>query len=497
LEQRRRAKRVSIEKLRAQGNRALERHEARTRRPAGRAYQIEIPELEGDGVDVLGRVHSISYTGTLSGDGPHLYEHTFEPEAAPILVSDSENGQLFIAGGSYTTSSRGIVDANPPGYPEGFEGEQIGMPRSNPIPTLWHNIAQKANAAMMGSRAYQRGHVPHLTNESSRPTLIKWLISVDPNGVWSDGDTRSEGWEPMTHQEAWEQVELMVEEEPEPNPQRKGGRNPYFKDEVKGLSDAELDRFIQEWRGIEYRAFQEGDAKRANTGGTAVAVGLLERKKRGGAKGAAPNPGPYSLQIIDALNDREIGWERNWSLGAFRHRAKDTAYLSRQDTPRYVLQLWGFAYDKSTGETSQWMKADNLGLDGKVRVFDKPDARRNPRLLPLAKESRKWNGAAARKRLKRWATNGNHVDWDKYAQGFMYRDPAHPDVGYGFKLPFADIVGGKLVAVPHAIEAIHAVLDGARGGVDIPRQDQSRARALVESYYRKMQKPFSGWGKRR
>jgi len=124
-------------------------------------------------------------------------------------------------------------------------------------------------------------------------------------------------------------------------------------------------------------------------------------------------------------------------------------------------------------------------------------AKRNPRLLPLANDNRKWNGAAARKRLKRWATDGKHVDWDKYAQGFMYRDPAHPDVGYGFKLPFADIVNGKLVAVPHAIEAIHAVLDGARGGVDIPRQDQNRARALVESYYRKMQKPFSGWGKRR
>ena len=483
---------MSIEKLRAQGNRALERHEARTRRPAGRAYQIEIPELEGDGVDVLGRVHSISYTGTLSGDGPHLYEHTFEPDAAPILVSDSENGQLFIAGGSYTTSSRGIIDANPPGYPEGFEGEQV-------------NVAQ---------------------------------------------------------------------------------RNPYFKDEVKGLSDEELDRFIQEWREIEYRAHQIRDPKGARESGIAVAVGITEKRNR--ARKGRGNPAsmgeiherlatfrrhfPYhgDLELIEGQRRTLIGTgrfeipfrraERLEKMGLVSKALRfgephleltekgrisleesEEAFLENPSSapnpalsPQQItwLEEGGGAY---VGEQADYLLQDinreiarfrgTTSHDEKVHVrdlkaqrdridaawtsWDFPElvdlglaprrllAGQNPRLLPLAKESRKWNGAAARKRLKRWATNGNHVDWDKYAQGFMYRDPAHPDVGYGFKLPFADIVNGKLVAVPHAIEAIHGVLDGARGGVEIPRQDQNRARALVESYYRKMQKPFSGWGKRR
>jgi hypothetical protein len=53
-------------------------------------------------------------------------------------------------------------------------------------------------------------------------------------------------------------------------------------------------------------------------------------------------------------------------------------------------------------------------------------------------------------------------------------------------LPFADVVNGRLQAVPRAIFAVAQVLEGARGGVDLPRDVQASVRRKVESYYRKM-----------
>ena len=87
-------------------DKAIQRHEARTLGRAANVYPVHTPDPQG-GLDVLGRVHAVTYTGTLQGDGPHLYEHKFDPDAAPLLGADSR-GQLFIFGGRYTTTDRAV-----------------------------------------------------------------------------------------------------------------------------------------------------------------------------------------------------------------------------------------------------------------------------------------------------------------------------------------------------------------------------------------------------
>ena len=68
-------------------------------------------------------------------------------------------------------------------------------------------IADDANEAVNGSSAY-----PTLSAGSTRETLIAWLCTVDRNGCWTDRDMVAEGWDPMTLDEAWEQVDMMTED---------------------------------------------------------------------------------------------------------------------------------------------------------------------------------------------------------------------------------------------------------------------------------------------
>jgi hypothetical protein len=76
-------------------------------------------------------------------------------------------------------------------------------------------IARKANAIGRSSR--YRSTAPHLTAQSSREALIDWLQWNDPNGNYRDEppefDDRAP---PLTHGEAWELVEQMTSEEPDP-----------------------------------------------------------------------------------------------------------------------------------------------------------------------------------------------------------------------------------------------------------------------------------------
>lgn len=69
-------------------------------------------------------------------------------------------------------------------------------------------IADDANEAVNGAR----DTYPTLTPGSTRETLITWLCTVDRNGCWTDRDMVAEGWGPMTLDEAWEQVAMMVED---------------------------------------------------------------------------------------------------------------------------------------------------------------------------------------------------------------------------------------------------------------------------------------------
>lgn len=90
--------------------------------------------------------------------------------------------------------------------------------------------------------------------------------------------------------------------------------------------------------------------------------------------------------------------------------------------------------------------------------------------LPVADRERPWDGSAAESRVFEWADG----DADKLDQAFAYRDDdADPTTKVSRKLGYADVVDGTLTIIPRGVFAAEAVVNGARGGVDIPADQMS------------------------
>lgn len=118
--------------------------------------------------------------------------------------------------------------------------------------------------------------------------------------------------------------------------------------------------------------------------------------------------------------------------------------------------------------------------------------------LPLADRDTAWDSAAAVKRVRDWA-GGDNIDWGKYRKAFFWYDPQNTELFGSYKLPYADMIGGDLKAIPQAVIAVAGVLRGARGGVNIPDADKQKIIAQINRYYDKMDmtSPFKalpgGW----
>jgi HK97 family phage prohead protease len=113
--------------------------------------------------------------------------------------------------------------------------------------------------------------------------------------------------------------------------------------------------------------------------------------------------------------------------------------------------------------------------------------------LPLADEDRTWDADAARARVAKWASSDgsgdkDKIDWGKYRKAFVWYNSDEPENFGSYKLPIADVIDGKLMAVPRAIFAAAAAVQGARGGVNIPDSDIPAIKRHLERYYRKMDK---------
>jgi len=109
--------------------------------------------------------------------------------------------------------------------------------------------------------------------------------------------------------------------------------------------------------------------------------------------------------------------------------------------------------------------------------------------LPLADRDKAWDATASERRVRAWA-GGDDISFDKYRRAFMWYNSDEPELLGSYKLGFADVVGGRLTAVPRGIFATAGVLMGARGGVSIPAGDKTKVKAHCEKYYAKMRKEF-------
>ena len=116
--------------------------------------------------------------------------------------------------------------------------------------------------------------------------------------------------------------------------------------------------------------------------------------------------------------------------------------------------------------------------------------------LSIAGDSIAWDAAAARRRVSEWAggPEKEEMDWAKYQKAFLWFDVDEPENFGAYKLPVADITGGGLKVVSQGIDAAAAVLEGGRGGANIPADDVARIRAHLDKYYAKMDRkaPWNG-----
>jgi hypothetical protein len=105
--------------------------------------------------------------------------------------------------------------------------------------------------------------------------------------------------------------------------------------------------------------------------------------------------------------------------------------------------------------------------------------------LPLADRDRKWDGDAAEARVRAWASADERPN-ERYRDAHVWYDADDKDEFGAYKLLIADVVDGRLRAVPRAIMAAAGVVQGARGGVDLPERDVDRVRSHLAKYYAKM-----------
>lgn len=105
--------------------------------------------------------------------------------------------------------------------------------------------------------------------------------------------------------------------------------------------------------------------------------------------------------------------------------------------------------------------------------------------LPLADRDRAWDGDAAEKRVRRWADAQDEPN-ARFRDAHVWYDADQKDEFGAYKLLIADVIDGRLRAVPRGVMAAGNVMQGARGGVDLPEKDIDRVKFHLAKYYGKM-----------
>lgn len=116
--------------------------------------------------------------------------------------------------------------------------------------------------------------------------------------------------------------------------------------------------------------------------------------------------------------------------------------------------------------------------------------------LPLADDVTEWDSTAAQGRILEAFTKDGVTDWAKVHSAAFWYDVDNAETMSGHKLFFADVVDGTLKAIPRGVIAVAAVLQGARGGVDIPESDIDGVKAKVATYYKRMELGEPPWEKK-
>lgn len=112
--------------------------------------------------------------------------------------------------------------------------------------------------------------------------------------------------------------------------------------------------------------------------------------------------------------------------------------------------------------------------------------------LKLASRDVKWDPNQATQRLQVWAKSRHDEDPEQAAaeflKGFMYRDPEEEDPYKAGKLPIAEVVDGKALAVPDALWLVAKALES--GNAPVPNDAVPELKSQVDRYFQKMRSEF-------
>ena len=105
--------------------------------------------------------------------------------------------------------------------------------------------------------------------------------------------------------------------------------------------------------------------------------------------------------------------------------------------------------------------------------------------LPLTDRDRAWDADAAEKRVREWADAQDEPN-ERYRDAHVWYDADAKENFTAYKLLVADVIDGRLKAVPRGVFAAAAVMQGSRGGVDVPDRDRDRIKSHLAKYYAKL-----------
>ena len=105
--------------------------------------------------------------------------------------------------------------------------------------------------------------------------------------------------------------------------------------------------------------------------------------------------------------------------------------------------------------------------------------------LPLTDRDREWDGGEAESRVREWA-GAEEGPNQRYRDAHVWYDHDKKDNFGAYKLLIGDVVSGELRAVPRGVMAAGAVMQGSRGGIDLPDDDIERVKSHLAKYYAKM-----------
>lgn len=105
--------------------------------------------------------------------------------------------------------------------------------------------------------------------------------------------------------------------------------------------------------------------------------------------------------------------------------------------------------------------------------------------LPIADRGQDWDGDAAEKRVRSWAGAEDEPN-QKYRDAHVWYDADKKQNFTAHKLLIADVVDGKLKVVPRGLMTAGNVMQGGRGGADLPHDDIEQVKSHLAKYYKKM-----------